>query len=77
MEKKKSTKGQVEVLKDEMQPKVDIIKDASILFDGRQFLVKIPKEISRFYNMKKRNKFRFIVKPIAKGKGINKFEIIK
>lgn len=77
MKKEKRTKEKRELLKEEMKPKVDIIKEASILYDGRQFLIKIPREISRFYNIKKKDKFRFVIKPTAKGEGINKFEIIK
>lgn len=75
MDKNKRTKE--ELLKEEMKPRVDIIKEVNILYDGRQNLIKIPKEISRFYNIKKGDKLRLIVKPISKGKGINKFSIIK
>ena len=65
MKHKKSTN--IEQLKEELKPKVDIIKTANILFDGRQFMVKLPQEISRFYNIKKGDKFKFDVKPIKKG----------
>ncbi len=56
---------------------VDIIKKVSVLFDGRQLLIKLPVEIEKFYNLKKGDKIILTVKPIAKGKGINSFEVVK
>jgi hypothetical protein len=57
---------------------IPIDKSAKIQYDGKQFLVRIPKEISEFYgiNKEKKLKFRFIVEPIVEGKGKNFFEII-
>ena len=57
---------------------IPIEKSAKIQYDGKQFLVRIPKEIESFYNISKdkKLKFKFIIEPIEKGKGINSFEII-
>ena len=63
--------------KTEFKGNLAIIKEATILHDGRQFVVKIPKEISDFYSIKKKDKFKFIVNPIDKKKGVNSFEILK
>ncbi len=59
-----------------INPSLAITKEVAILFDGKQFMVKIPKEISDFYDLKKGKKIRLVVKPITKGKGQNYFEII-
>ncbi len=67
----------IEKIKKEIRPRVDIVKDIKIQYDGKQYMIKIPKEISSFYNIKKGNEFRFIVKPVEKGRGENSFEIIK
>ncbi len=61
---------------DQINSSLAIVKDVAILFDGKQFMVKIPKEISEFYNLKKGSKLRLIVKPTAKGEGQNYFEVI-
>ncbi len=55
----------------------DIKKVVSVLFDGRQLLIKLPSEIEKFYNIEKGDKIILTVKPIAKGKGINSFEVMK
>lgn len=55
----------------------DIKKIVSVLFDGRQFLIKLPSEITKFYDIKKGDKIILNVKPTAKGKGINSFEVMK
>ena len=39
----------------------DIDKEMTILFDGKQFMIKIPKEVSEFLKIKKGDKFRFII----------------
>ena len=38
------------------------IEDATVSYDGKQFLVRIPGDIARAIKMKKGDKFRFIVK---------------
>ncbi len=73
---KKSTNKR-DMLKEELKPNLNIVKEATILFDGRQFMIKIPKEISNFYKIKKGNKLKMIVTPIKKNQGENSFEIIK
>lgn len=64
-------------IKEELKPKINIVKEVSILYDGKQYMIKIPKEISDFYKIEKGNKIKFTIKPISKGKGENSFEIIK
>ena len=67
-----------EKIKEELKPNVDIVKEVSVIFDGRQFLIKLPREISNFYDLKKGDKIRLIVnvkEPTEKH--INYFEIIK
>ena len=61
----------------DLDPVLDIVKDATILFDGKQFMIKIPKEISEFYRLKKGQKFRLKVSPFNVAEGQNSFEIIK
>lgn len=81
MSKKKSTKRgdeeKINKLKGELKLKIDIIKEVKIQHDGNQFTIKIPKEISNFYNLKKGDRLKLIIKPTAKGEGENTFEIIK
>jgi hypothetical protein len=60
----------------ELKPDLSIVKDVSILFDGKQYMIKIPKEVSEFYNLKKGKKMRLKVTPIAEGEGNNTFEVI-
>jgi len=60
-----------------LSPDLSIVKDVSILFDGKQYMVKIPKEIAEFYNLKKGMKMRLKVTPVSKGQGENSFEIIE
>lgn len=67
----------IEKIKKEIRPKVDIVKEVKIQYDGKQHMIKIPKEISSFYNIKKGDEFRFVVKPVEKGRGENSFEIIR
>jgi len=44
---------------EEAEEKVNQIRaGAKVLFDGRQFMIKIPREIERYYKLKK-NKFIF------------------
>ena len=42
-------------------PEVKIQKTASISFDGDQYLVRIPKRISDYLELKKKDKIKFIV----------------
>jgi len=61
-----------EILKrklEEDEEKVNLIRGgAKVLFDGRQFMIKIPREIERYYKLKK-NKFIFEFKvDISKSK---------
>ncbi len=67
-----------EKIKEEIKPNVNIVKEVSVLFDGRQFLIKLPREISNFYELKKGDKLRLVVniKEYPK-KHINYFEVIK
>lgn len=46
----------------------DIKKGVRIQDDGKQFLIRIPKEVSRFLKLKKGDKFIFIVQISPKGK---------
>lgn len=71
------TKKSSEKILNGLTPDIAIKKDVTILFDGKQFMIKIPKEISNFYNMKKGKKIRLIVKPEGKGNGVNTFEVIR
>ncbi len=67
-----------EKIKEELKPNVDIVKEVSVLFDGRQFLIKLPREISNFYELKKGDKIRLIVNIKEHPKThINYFEVIK
>ena len=77
MKKEKGTNNEFDSVSSELVPNLDIKKDVTILFDGKQFMIKIPKEISEFYNLKKGKKMRLVVKPKGKGNGENSFEIIK
>ena len=45
------------------EEKPKIIKMSSILFDGNQLTLKIPKEIAQAYNMEKGDKFIWNVRP--------------
>ena len=61
-----------------IKPNVDIVKEVSVLFDGRQFLIKLPREISNFYELKKGDKIQLRVNvKQPPEKHINYFEIIK
>lgn len=60
-----------------LKPDLSIKKEVSVLFDGKQFMIKLPKEISDFYDLKKGDKLCLKVEPISEGKGKNCFEIIK
>ncbi len=78
----KSTEEQenIERLKYESELSVDCIKEVSILFDKnkKQYSIKIPKEIVDIFNIKKGDKFRFVVEIKENQEEIkNKFEIIK
>ena len=67
-----------EEIKKQLKPNVDIVKEVSVLFDGRQFLIKLPREISDFYNLKKKDKLKLIVNVREHPeKHINYFEVIK
>lgn len=46
---------------DELDREVNIDKELNILHDGKQFMVKIPKEVSEFLKIEKGDKFRFII----------------
>ncbi len=77
-EKISTNKKKAEKIKEEIKPNVDIIKEVSVLFDGRQFLIKLPREISNFYELKKRDKIQLRVNvKQPPEKHINYFEIIK
>ncbi len=79
MSKEISTnKKKAEKIKEQIKPNVDIVKKVSVLFDGRQFLIKLPREISNFYNLKKGDKLRLRVNvKEPPEKHINYFEVIK
>ena len=79
MSKKISTnKKKAEQIKEELKPNVDIVKEVSVLFDGRQFLIKLPREISNFYELKKGDKLKLVVNiKEHPQKHINYFEVIK
>ena len=69
---------EAEKIKDQLKPNVDIVKEVSVLFDGRQYLIKLPREISNFYELKKGDKLRLTVNIKEHPKEhINYFEIIK
>lgn len=67
-----------EKIKQEIKPNIDIVKEVSVLHDKRQFLIKIPTEISNFYDLERGDKMRLIVniKEHPK-KPVNYFEVIK
>jgi len=68
----------IQKIKEETKPNVNIEREVSVLFDGRQFLIKIPKEISQFYDLKKKDKIKLIIEikePPKKHE--NHFEIIQ
>lgn len=46
-----------------------IVKSASISYDGKQFLIRIPREISRFFNLKKGGHMKLTVDVVAVIKG--------
>ena len=77
MKKVNGTNSKIDSVNSELVPNLDIKKEVTILFDGKQFMIKIPKEISEFYNLKKGKKMKLVVKPKARGKGENSFEILK
>ena len=58
---------------------VNIDKSMSILWDGRQFMVKLPKELSEFYKIKKGDKLRFIIdfSDDEAATPVNRFEVIQ
>lgn len=64
---------------DEFDIPVDIDREVNILSDGRQYMIKIPKEVSDFLEIKKGYKFRFLIEiPEDKTKKPTQtFEIIK
>ena len=65
-------------MEEELKPNVDIVKEVSVLFDGRQFLIKLPREISNFYDLEKGDKIKLIVNvKEPPQKHINYFEVIK
>ena len=73
-----TNKKKAEQIKKELKPNVDIVKEVSVLFDGRQFLIKIPREISNFYELKKGDKLKLVVNiKEHPEKHINYFEVIK
>ena len=55
---------------------IPINKKMNILFDGRQFMVRIPKEVVDFFKIEKGNTFEFDININSKG-SINKFYINK
>ncbi len=67
-----------ELLK-QSEPQIDITREMKVLFDTKQYSIKIPREIERFYDLKKGDKIKLIVEiPSDKTKKpINRFEIIK
>ncbi len=79
MSKKISTNiKKAEKIKEELKPNVDIVKEVTVLFDGRQFLIKLPREISNFYDLEKGDKIKLIVNvKEPHQKHINYFEVIK
>lgn len=48
------------------EPNADIEKFSKLSSDGRNLLIRIPKEIVDFLNLKKGDKFRWLVKPKTK-----------
>ena len=46
---------------DDSSVSLTIIKEATINYDGRQFFVRIPSEISKFYRLKKGDKVELLV----------------
>lgn len=77
-EKISTNKKKAEKIREEIKPNVDIVKEVSVLFDGRQFLIKLPKEISNFYELKKGDKIRLRVNvKQPPDKHINYFEIVQ
>lgn len=58
---------------------LDCKKDVNVLFDKnrKQYSIKIPKEISEIYNLKKGDKFRFIVEIRENEMVRGKFEVVK
>ncbi len=77
MKKVNGTNNNIDSVSSELVPNLDIKKEVTILFDGKQFMIKIPKEIAEFYKLKKGKKMKLVVKPKGEGKGENSFEIIK
>ena len=49
------------IIEETENPEEKIEKMATISFDGDQYLVRIPKKISDFLNLQKKDKIRFIV----------------
>lgn len=62
---------------DRTLPNVDIVKHATVQFDGKQFMIKLPKEIAEFYDMKKGDTIELVVciDP-EKNNHTNTFEVI-
>lgn len=77
-EKISTNKKKAEKTIEEIKPNVDIVKEVSVLFDGRQFLIKLPREISNFYELKKGDKLKLKVNvKQPPDEHINYFEVIK
>ena len=55
---------------------IPIIKEMTILNDGKQFMVRIPKEVVDFFKIKKGDTFVFNIQ-IQKDNSINTFEVKK
>jgi len=54
--------SKIEEIKKRLEEPEHIEKKATILFDGRQFMVKIPREIASIFDMEKGQKLVFDVK---------------
>tara|TARA_Y100000310_G_scaffold302836_1_gene340605 strand:- start:6090 stop:6317 length:228 start_codon:yes stop_codon:yes gene_type:complete len=52
-----------------------INKVSSVLYDGKQFMIKIPIEISRFFKLKKGDKFEFFIDVKKKKEEDHRFRI--
>jgi len=58
----KIDESKAERLKEEIRPKVDIERTASVLYDGRQYSLKIPREVISYLKIKKGDKINFIIR---------------
>ena len=62
---------------DRTLPNIDIIKYATVQYDGKQFMIKLPKEITEFYKLKKGDTIKLAVRIDTQGNDHKtEFEVI-